>query len=81
MKNRFTVISGGTIIDGTLAPAFEGDVVLEGDRIADVIRGNCEYAVPLTFTRNLTTVCDAIHASADTDEIVRISPEDWRKPL
>ncbi len=43
MKNRFTVISGGTIIDGTLAPAFEGDVVLEGDRIADVIRGKGSY--------------------------------------
>ena len=43
MKNRFTVISGGTIVDGTLAPAFKGDVVIEGDRIADVIRGKGSY--------------------------------------
>lgn len=49
--------------------------------IADVIRGNCEYRVPLTFTRNLTAVCDAIHKSADTDEVVRLSVEDWNKPL
>ncbi len=60
---------------------YNGDRFAIYTHIADVIRGKCEYAVPLTFTRNLTTVCDAIHKSADTDEIVRISPEEWRKPL
>ena len=43
MKNRFKAISGGTIIDGTLAPAFMGDVVVEGDKIADVTRGKGSY--------------------------------------
>ena len=57
-----------------------------GDRriyshIAEVIRHKCEYRVPLTFTRNLTTVCDAIHASADTEHIVHISSEQWNKAL
>jgi N-acyl-D-aspartate/D-glutamate deacylase len=31
-----TVIRGGTIVDGTGAPAFTGDVALEGDRIVQV---------------------------------------------
>ena len=30
------VIRGGTIVDGTGAPAFTGDVALDGDRIAQV---------------------------------------------
>ncbi|WP_431270309.1 N-acyl-D-amino-acid deacylase family protein [Dankookia sp. P2] len=30
------VIRGGTIVDGTGAPAFQGDVALDGDRIAQV---------------------------------------------
>lgn len=35
-----TVIKNGTIIDGTGAPAFRGDVVIEHDRIAEVREGN-----------------------------------------
>ena len=30
------VIRGGTIVDGTGAPAFQGDVAIDGDRIAAV---------------------------------------------
>ena len=30
------VIRGGTIVDGTGAPAFNGDVAIDGDRIAQV---------------------------------------------
>ena len=66
---------------GPLPGAYNGDRSAIYTHIADVIRGKCEYLVPLTFTRNLTTVCDAIHKSADTDEIVRISPEEWNRPL
>ena len=32
-----TVIGNGTIVDGSGAPAFAGDVVVDGDRIVDVI--------------------------------------------
>lgn len=64
-----------------LPGAYNGDRYAIYSHIADVIRGNCEYRVPLTFTRNLTAVCDAIHKSADTDEVVRLSVEDWNKPL
>ena len=34
-----TIIANGTIIDGTGRSAFPGDVVVEGDRIADVVPG------------------------------------------
>ncbi len=30
------VIRGGTIVDGTGAPAFQGDVAIDGDRIVQV---------------------------------------------
>jgi N-acyl-D-aspartate/D-glutamate deacylase len=36
------VLRGGTIVDGTGAPGFEGDVALKGDRIAKVVRGRLE---------------------------------------
>ena len=36
-----TLIKNGFVIDGTGRPGFGGCVVLEGDRIADVIRGDC----------------------------------------
>ena len=60
---------------------YNGDRFAIYSHIAEVIRHKCEYRVPLTFTRNLTTVCDAIHASADTEHIVHISSEQWNKAL
>ena len=66
---------------GPLPGQYNGDRYAIYTHIADVIRHKCDYAVPLTFTRNLTTVCDAIHKSADSDEIVRIDPNEWRRPL
>ncbi len=33
------IIANGTIVDGTGMESFPGDVVVEGDRIADVVRG------------------------------------------
>ncbi len=33
------IITNGTIVDGTGMESFPGDVVVEGDRIADVVRG------------------------------------------
>lgn len=34
------IIRGGLLVDGTGSPPFEADVVIEGDKIADVIRRN-----------------------------------------
>jgi N-acyl-D-aspartate/D-glutamate deacylase len=34
------LIRGGTIVDGSGAPGFEGDVAIEGDRVVDVCRGH-----------------------------------------
>ena len=36
-----TVIRGGLIVDGTGRAGFAGDVVVEGDRIVDVVEGRC----------------------------------------
>jgi len=35
-----TVFTGGMVFDGTGAPAFPGELVLEGDRVAEVRRGH-----------------------------------------
>ena len=35
-----TVIRGGTVVDGTGVAAFLGDVVVEGDRIVDVLHSD-----------------------------------------
>ena len=41
-----TAIVNGTVIDGTGAPAYAGDVVVDGDRIVDVVpRGGLSVAV------------------------------------
>ena len=36
-----TVVRGGLIVDGTGRAGFVGDVVVEGDRIVDVVEGRC----------------------------------------
>ena len=33
------IIANGTIVDGTGSESFPGDVVVDGDRIADIVRG------------------------------------------
>lgn len=46
--------------------------------IAAVIRGEEDYRVKLNFTRDLTLLMESIHKSADIDDIVRISPDNWK---
>ena len=52
-----TLIRGGTIVDGTGKPSFVGDVIVDGDKIADVI--------PSSDNSNTRTIeqCETIDAS------------------
>lgn len=56
----------------SLPGSFNGDRYSIYSHIADVVRDKCEYRVPLEFARNLTVVMDAIHKSADNEELVKL---------
>ena len=56
-----------------LPGAYNGDRYSIYTHIAEVLRGETEYRVPLEFARRLSVVMDAIHQSADTQSLVKLS--------
>ena len=44
-----TLVENGTIVDGTGRPAFDGALVIEGDRIADVLAGSVPASAHAAF--------------------------------
>ena len=46
-----TLIAGGVVVDGTGRPGFAGELVIEGDRIAEVAEGGIPGAVRDGFDR------------------------------
>ena len=71
-----TVIRGGTIIDGTGRAGFAGDVVVDGDKIADVVEGTAviEGAGVIDASECLVTP-GFIDAHAHSDAYLVIEPD------
>ena len=76
-----TLIRGGLVVDGTGRAAFPADVLVEGDRIADVIDRSGMAALPrgLAFTELDATGClvtpGFIDAHAHSDAYLLIEPD------
>ena len=51
-----TVIKGGMIVDGTGRPGFVGDVVVDGDKIVDVLQGGENSSTIETLNSQLSTL-------------------------
>ena len=79
-------IKGGTIVDGTGRPGFAGDVIVDGDRIVDVLRSEEKPGATSTLNSQLSTlnVIDAsgcivspgfIDAHAHSDAYLVIEPD------
>ena len=70
---RRTLIRGGTIVDGTGRPAFSGDVLLEGDRIIEIMSlGSVGSDSPLSL-KTLETLKDPNLETIDAAGLV-VSP-------
>ena len=71
-----TVIKGGIIIDGTGKTGFAGNVVIDGDRIADVVEGECEIADADVIDASGCLVTPGfIDAHAHSDAYLVIEPD------
>ena len=71
-----TVVRGGTVVDGTGSAAFRGDVVIDGDRIADVLPFDDQLSTPnfIDATGCLVTP-GFIDAHAHSDAYLVIEPD------
>ena len=70
---RRTLIRGGTIVDGTGRPAFSGDVLLEGDRIIEIMSlGSVGSDSPLSL-KTLETLKDPNLETIDASGLI-VSP-------
>ena len=80
------VITGGTVVDGTGGAAYRGDIVVEGDRIASVLRSDEKSgaAAALGFRLSAPDVMDAsgclvtpgfIDAHAHSDAYLVVEPD------
>ena len=73
MMERRTLIRGGTIVDGTGRPAFSGDVLLEGDRIIEIMSlGSVGSDSPLSL-KTLETLKDPNLETIDASGLI-VSP-------
>jgi len=63
IRMKRTLISGGQIVDGSGESSFIGDVLLEGDRIAEIVRRG-----PETTTR--MSGLSGIGESGEFDEVI-----------
>ena len=78
---RKTLIRGGTIVDGTGRPAFIGDVLIDGDRIVDVISGSFPDSIIRLFDYSIIEATGLIvspgfiDAHAHSDAYLVIEPD------
>ena len=71
-----TLIKGGTIIDGTGRSGFAGDIVVDGDRIADVVEGGAAAADAETIDASGCLVTPGfIDAHSHSDAYLVIEPD------
>lgn len=70
-----TVISNGTVVDGLGSPSFDGDIVVDGDRIADIVpRGTARGGETIDATGCLVTP-GFIDAHTHSDAYLVIEPD------
>ena len=74
-----TVIRGGTVVDGTGGAAFSGDVVVDGDRIVDVLHSDGKSGASATLNAIDATGClvtpGFIDAHTHSDAYLVIEPD------
>ena len=79
--DRKVLIRGGTVVDGTGKPAFKGDVLIDGDRIVDIISCSSPHSAIRLFdysvieAEGLVVSPGFIDAHAHSDAYLVIEPD------